>query len=239
MSNHPNPEQSWQDFFSAIQPEERQKLIETLRKVYGNAIRDAARLVHHAEQMYYPQFGTHLLQIATEEQAHVIWLRNIILALGGNLPEVSVPPETETNNWESLLLDLEETKQSCRELLTAMHAATHADADIVVGLSRIYEEKARHREEIRDMMMKSQPYTVPILTPQEEQATERQAWLEQQKAKWLARGQAEWEANGKQVPWMEWVREQEFRWVAELPNRELGWAQYINKRDQQDKSNEK
>ncbi len=239
MSNHPNPEQSWQDFFSALQPEERQKLIEALREGYDHEVRDAARLVQHAERMYYPQFGQRLRQIAAEEQSHIRWLRDIILALGGSIPPVSLPQETEANNWGSLLLDLEKAKQSCREILAAMQAATHADAEIVVGLRRIYEEEAVHREEIRDMMIKSQPYTVLVLTPQQEQATERQAWLEQQKGEWLARGQAEWEANGKQVPWIEWVREQEYRWVAELPNRELGWAQYISNRDQPYKIDER
>lgn len=233
MSHHPGPvNKDWQEFFTALQPEERQKLIEALREGYGNEVRNAARLVQHAEQMYYPQFGKHLLRIAAEQQAHVGWLRDSILALGGSLPQVSVPPKTGANNWESLLLDLEEEKQNCREILIAIQAATHADTDIVAGLRRIYNEEAHHREEIRDMLMKSQPYTAPILTRQQEQAAEKEIWLEEQKNGWLARGQAEWEANGKQVPWVEWVREQEYRWTAELPNRELAWAEYITNREQ-------
>ncbi len=97
------------------------------------------------------------------------------------------------------------------------------------GSNVFKEEEACHREEIRDMLMKSQPYTAPVLTQQQECGVEKQAWLEQQKNEWLAQRQAEWEANGKQVPWVEWVREQEFRWTAELPNRELGWAQNNDK----------
>lgn len=220
------------EFLPTLQPEERQKLLVALRTGYSLLVQDVAYLEQHAELMYYPQFGQQLLQIAAEEQAHIRWLRDIILALGGSLPEVTAPPHLNVNSWGALIHDLEEKERSCGEILIAMHAATHADTDIVTGLRRIYDEEARHREEIRDILMKSQPYTAPVLTRYQEQEVEKQTWLEQQKNEWFAQRQAEWEANGKQVPWAEWVREQGVRWTAELPNRELGWAQDVTTSEQ-------
>lgn len=77
------------------------------------------------------------------------------------------------------------------------------------------------------MLMRSEPDAVPPLEPlDQESAKQKHVWLEQQKMAWLAQRRVEWEAAGKPVPWAEWEREQELKWVTELPNYELQWTQH-------------
>ncbi len=42
-----------------------------------------------------------------------------------------------------------------------MHIAEHTDPEIAEGLRRMREEEKRHREEITDMLMKSDAYALP------------------------------------------------------------------------------
>jgi hypothetical protein len=83
------------------------------------------------------------------------------------------------------------------------------------------------------MLMKSDPYTIPTPgPPQDQEEYHKQAWLEQRKNEWLDDERAVWEVGGKQMPWAEWVGEQEFKWATELPYRNREWAQRLaEKRD--------
>jgi rubrerythrin len=114
-----------------------------------------------AERMYYPQFRERLFRIAAEEQAHVTWLRDKLRALGGTIPAVSLPPQGAKNAWQALLMDLEEEKRSYADLLEVMHAAEQDHPKITEGLRRIREEERQHREEILNMLVKSDPNTLP------------------------------------------------------------------------------
>lgn len=153
--------EGWQRFLEALQPDDRQKLVELLGEEYLEEAQGAAQFTQHAQRMYYPQFRERLLRIAAEEQAHVQWLREEILALGGEIPQLSFTPKAGKNSWECLLMDLEEENRCCENLLERMHAAEHADPEIAEGLRRMREEEKRHREEIIDMLMKSAPYALP------------------------------------------------------------------------------
>jgi len=73
--------QGWQRFLEALRPNDRRRLIELLSEEYCEEAQDVAQFTQHAQRMYYPQFRERLLRIATEEQAHVQWLREKILAL--------------------------------------------------------------------------------------------------------------------------------------------------------------
>jgi demethoxyubiquinone hydroxylase (CLK1/Coq7/Cat5 family) len=46
-------------------------------------------------------------------------------------------------------------------LLQRIHMAEHADPEIAEGLRHMREEEKRHREEIMDMLMKSDAYALP------------------------------------------------------------------------------
>jgi rubrerythrin len=153
--------EGWREFFDALHSDHHQKLIEILRNVYLEEAQDVSQFAQHAERLHYPQFRGRLLRIAEEEQAHVAWLRDKLLALGGEVPTESVPPKSAKNAWEALLRDMDEEKRSYTDLIDAMHIAEEAYPEIAEGIRRIREEEQRHREEILDMLVKSDPYTLP------------------------------------------------------------------------------
>jgi rubrerythrin len=162
----------WQHFFDALHPDHRQMLLRILRDAYLEEAQDVTQFTQHVERMHYPQFRERLRRIAAEEQAHVTWLRDKLLALGGEVPTVSLTPKGAKNAWQGLLLDLEEEKRSYADLLEAMHIAEQADPEIAEGLQRIRAEEQQHREELLDLLMKSDPYTLPE-EPLEESPSEK------------------------------------------------------------------
>ncbi|MCS6926016.1 MAG: ferritin-like domain-containing protein [Candidatus Binatia bacterium] len=215
----------WRWLLGGVVPDDRTRLVEMLCQAYLDEAKDVMQFTAHAERMAYPQFRERLLRIAAEEQTHVQWLREKILALGGTVPEVTVPLRQGKNSWECLRLDVEEEERDYGALLEQMYAVEGVDPELAEGLRRIRAEERRHRAELLDMLLKSEPYAPPVLTPELAQAErEKHEWLEQQKLIWWEQQQAAWEAAGKPVPWAEWKAEREFTWIAhELPNREREW----------------
>src|SRR6266511_6013292 len=122
--------EGWQHFFDALHPDHHDKLLEMLRDAYLEEAQDVAQFTQHAERMHYPQFRERLLRIAAEEQAHVTWLRDKLLALGGEIPAVSSTPKVTKNAWQALRMDLEEEKRSYADLLEALHIAEEAAPEI-------------------------------------------------------------------------------------------------------------
>jgi rubrerythrin len=153
--------EGWRHFFNALHPDHHQKLLEMLRNAYLEEAQDVAQFTQDAERMYYPQFRERLLRIAAEEQAHVTWLGDRLRALGGKIPAVSLPPKGADNAWQALLMGLEEEKRSYADLLEAMHTAEQDNPEIAEGLRRIREEERQHREELLNMLVKSDPDTLP------------------------------------------------------------------------------
>ena len=219
----------WQRFLKwfAVGPP-RHTLIEDVCDAYRTELALATLCTQHAQRMYYPQFRTELLRIAAEVRAHLPWLQEQILAFGGSIPSPSPPRILEGNSWECFRRDEEEARQGCIRILESIHRAERDNPQIAAGLQRIRNDKLRHREEFRHMLMKSDPYTIPTTgLPQMHEAQQKQAWLEQRKSEWLDHGRAVWEVGGKQTPWAEWSGEQEFKWATELPHHDREWAQRL------------
>ena len=107
----------------------------------------------------------------------------------------------EGNSWECLRRDVEEARRGCVHLLEWIHRAEREEPAIAMGLQRIRKDTLRRREELREMFMKSDPYT-PAWTgpPHAHEESLKQAWLEQQKNEWLDHEQAAWEVEGKANP---------------------------------------
>jgi len=153
--------EGWRHFLEGLHGDDRQKLLKILRDEYVDEAQDAAQFTQHAGRMSYPQLRERLLRIAAEERAHVEWLREKILALGGEIPSLLSTPKSGKNSWECLLMDLDEEKRSCAALVERMHTAEALDPEIAEGLRRMREEEKRHRHEILDMLTKSDPYALP------------------------------------------------------------------------------
>lgn len=157
----------WQRFFEALRSDERQRLVEFLREEYLDEARDVAQFEEHARRMVYPHFRQRLLRIAEEEKAHVEWLREKIRALGGEVPEAPTAVNRGRNAWENLLMDIEEEKRDRIEVLERLYTvAQDADPEIAEGLRRIHEEEKRHREEILDLLMKTDPQAFSTTAPE-------------------------------------------------------------------------
>jgi rubrerythrin len=219
----------WRRFLTRFAINQSPTLIEDVYDAYRAELDMVARCTQHAHRVHYPQFRVELLRIAAEVQAHLPWLQGQILALGGHLPSSPPPtPMLEGNSWECFRRDVEEVRRSCGHLLEWIHRAERETPEIAAGLQRIRQDKLRHREEFRQMLMKSDPYTNSTTgPPQAHEAQQKQAWVEQRKSEWLDHGRAVWEVGGKQMPWAEWSGEQEFKWAAELPHHDREWAQRL------------
>ena len=160
----------WRRFLDGLRSDERRRLVDFLRDEYVDEVKDVAQFEEHARRMVYPHFRERLRRIAAEEKAHVEWLRDKIRALGGAVPEPSVQVRRGGNPWESLLFDVEEEKRDGVLLLEKLYTlADRVDPEIAAGLRRMHEEEARHREEIMDLLMRSDPQAFAV-TPIEEQA---------------------------------------------------------------------
>ncbi len=65
-------------------------------------------------------------------------------------------------------MDIEEEKRDGIEALERLYTeAQDADPEIAEGLHRIHEEEKRHREEILDMLMRTDPQAFSTTMPNE------------------------------------------------------------------------
>jgi rubrerythrin len=213
----------------ASREQDRHKLLTLLREAYRYQSENVANFTQHAEQMYYPHLREQLLRIAGEEQTHVRWLEEKISALGGDIPHLLPAPRRGVNTWENLRLDLEEEQRDEEAFLDGLRVAERFDHEIAEGLSRVRHDEREHREQLLDLLQKSEPDAVPRPPPQSEDVErQKQVWLAQQKMTWLERQRSRWEADGKPISWAEWIARREYEWTAnELPNRELYWARRL------------
>jgi rubrerythrin len=153
--------EGWHAFFKALEKDDRQQLLAVLREAYLEEAQDVAQFSQHIPYMPYPQFRDRLRRIIAEEQAHVEWLRDRILALDGAIPAFSPVPKAGKNTWACLLMDLEEEKRSYEALLERMHLVEQSDPEVAEGLRRMREDERRHRDQILDLLIKIDPYSLP------------------------------------------------------------------------------
>jgi bacterioferritin (cytochrome b1) len=135
----------------------RRKVLGILCREYVEEMESSLRLEWHAEQMRYPQYCDRLLRIAKEEQRHAQWLARRINALGGSVPMVSFTPEEGRNSWECLGEDLEAEKRCCADLTEELALGKYFDPDTATILGRILDDEKFHREEIAQMLVRSDP----------------------------------------------------------------------------------
>ena len=119
--------------------------------------------IDYALQMTYPSFRDRLFQIAEQKKAHVDWLRDKMRALGGTVPKTKLTVQIGRNSWECLLMDVEAEKRDSAVPLERIYAiAEQTDPEISNGLRRIHEEEKRHRAEIPQLLMKSNPHVALV-----------------------------------------------------------------------------
>ena len=92
----------WQQGCDVLHPAPRPTLLEALRDTYLTTAHTVTQVTRDAERMAYPQFRARLLRMAAEEQEHVTWLRDILLARGGAIPTGACPPTVAPTSWAAL-----------------------------------------------------------------------------------------------------------------------------------------
>jgi bacterioferritin (cytochrome b1) len=148
---------AWWRRFLDISPDGYHEALEILRGRYIEERQHAMRFTQHARGMQYPQFRERLLQVASEEANHAEWIAKEIRQLGGTLPEVPAVLVTEKNSWEYLLADLDEEMRCADEVLEQIQTIQSEFPQVAELLERIRGDGEKHRDAIREMLMKSDP----------------------------------------------------------------------------------
>jgi len=151
----------WQQCCDALHPDPHPTLLEALRDTYLATAHTVTQFTQDAERMEYPQFRARLLRMAAEDQGHVTWLHDTLLTRGGAIPTRACTPKVAHNSWEALLMDVAAERHAYEALLEPMHLAEQADPEMAEGFRRLRAAKQQHREALLDMLVKSDPYTLP------------------------------------------------------------------------------
>jgi rubrerythrin len=146
--------QEWRRFFG-LSP--HTEALEILYRLYVEEDRHSAIFAQHAAAMRYPQFRAKLLEIAERESGHSEWISEKIKLLGGSLPVTRPIPLPDGNSWELLLEDFNSETRCAGELLEQGMRLEADFPDIADMLRRISDEEQKHRDEIREMLMRSDP----------------------------------------------------------------------------------
>jgi len=153
-------QKSWSDWwreFLGLSPDGYREVLKILQDRYTDEMRHAQLYTQHAGKMQYPQFREKLLAIAADEARHAEWLADKITILGGKLPSLPQIPATEHNSWQYLLADVDDEMHCSEELIEQMQTVRDEMPDVAKILERIYEDGAKHRAEIRKILLRSDP----------------------------------------------------------------------------------
>jgi len=136
--------------------------VDVLRQRYVEEMQQTDRLKQQARRMHYPQYQGKLLQLAAEKGKHAQWIAEKIVALGGKLPDVPERRSTDANSWQSLLMALDDKNRSADRLSEQLRRIGLEHPDITKFLQEISHEQKKHRDEIREMMMRSDPFALSL-----------------------------------------------------------------------------
>jgi bacterioferritin (cytochrome b1) len=150
----------WWGRFLGLSPTGYRQVVDMLRQRYIEEIQHVKRFTQHAQRMHYPQFREKLLRIASDEAQHAEWIAEQITLLGGKIPVVPEIPATDQNSWQYLLADLDEEKHCAAELMEQIQSIGAELPGVTEVLQRISQDGEKHREEIREMLMRSDPQSL-------------------------------------------------------------------------------
>ena len=152
----------WWRRLLAFSPDGSFEAVDILRQRYVEEMQQTDRFKQYAQRMHYPQYQGKLLQLATGKSKHAQWIAKKIVALGGKLPEVSERRSTDENSWQSLLMALEDENRSADRLPEQLRRIGLEHPDITKFLQETSHEQKKHRDEIREMLMRSDPFALSL-----------------------------------------------------------------------------
>jgi rubrerythrin len=148
--------QGWRGLFGLTA---KDKVLTILRRLYVEESHHSALFAQHAFGMQYPQFRAKLEKMAVREAEHLNMIGKQIKLLGGSLPVLQPSKPVGGNSWEILRAAFEDESRCTGELLE--HAARlEADFPAIADLlRRIHEDERKHRDDIQEMLMRSDPFS--------------------------------------------------------------------------------
>ena len=161
MAINNNWSERWRRFLS-LDAEESPNAVDFLSQRYVEEMQRLERFKQHAEKMHYPQYREKFLQMATATSRHADRIGEKIAALGGRLPDIAEHGSTKENSWQSLSMALDEENRSADRLPEQLRSIESAHPDIVRFLQQISLEQENHRGEIREMLMRSDPFALSL-----------------------------------------------------------------------------
>jgi hypothetical protein len=78
------------------------------------------------------------------------------------LPDVPERRSTDENSWQSLLMALDDENRSADRLSEQIRRIGIEHPDITKSLQEISHEQKKHRDEIREMLMRSDPIALSL-----------------------------------------------------------------------------
>jgi rubrerythrin len=139
----------------------RSSVLSILCHRYVMEKQNAVRYTEHAKRMQYPQFRDALARMAAEEENHADALAAKITSLGGRLPDVSpIYVGKEQNSWHYIKTDLEEEQRAADDLQAELAVVAAEFPDIAALLEGIARDGKRHRDQLRDMLVRSDPQSI-------------------------------------------------------------------------------
>ena len=152
----------WWRWFLGFSPDKSLDAIDILRQRYVEEMQQAGRFKQYARRMHYPQYERKLLQLAKETRKNAQWIAEKIGALRGQLPEVSKGRSRNDNSWQSLLMAIDDENRSADHLEQQLQRIGLEHPDITKFLQETSSEQKKHRDEIREMLMRSDPFAFSL-----------------------------------------------------------------------------
>jgi len=152
----------WWRRFLDLAPDESATAVDFLRQRYVEEMQRIERFKQHAEKMHYPQYRGKFLEMAKEKRQHAERIGEKIVALGGILSDVAEGRSTDENSWQSLLMGLDDENRSADRLPEQLRRIGLEHPDITKFLQEMSHEQKKHRDEIREMLMRSDPFALSL-----------------------------------------------------------------------------
>ena len=151
----------WSRFLDLPQDSFRQAM-NVLQQRYLEETQQRDRFNQHAHKMHYPQFREKLFQISDAKTKYVDRIAAAIVALGGKLPRVPELRSTDENSWQQLMIALDTENRSADNLAEQLRGIASDIPDIVKLLQWSSEQQKQHRGEVREMLMRSDPFAFSL-----------------------------------------------------------------------------
>ena len=151
----------WGRLLDLPQDSSRQAM-NVLQQRYVEETQQRDRFSQHADKMHYPQFREKLLQISDEKTKYADRIAAAIVALGGKLPSVPELRSTDENSWQQLMIALADENRSADHLAQLLRGIESDIPDVVKLLQQISEQQKQHRSEVREMLMRSDPFAFSL-----------------------------------------------------------------------------